>query len=133
MTRRVRYQQPGPAVRGPWPCRWAVTELLCKASGQADVRSKDSTAKGPQTGLGRARSASMDAAPPTAGDAAGGGRFVRQAHLDIYDHKAGVKITVLVGKICEACQFKPAANPDNNYNCTPERKNRGSFHVGREI
>ena len=89
-----------------------------------DVRSKTSTVKGSRSGLGtvgRRRSASMAAAPPTAGGAAGGRPFrMRQApsSLDVYEHQAGLKITVPVGKMCDACKVKPAAYPDkNDWNC----------------
>ncbi len=59
----------------------------------------------------------MTAAPFIVGGAAGGRPVhVSQApsNLDIYEHQAGVKITVPVGKICDTCKVKPAAYSDNN-------------------
>ncbi len=82
---------------------------------RADVRSKTSTLKGSQRGLGtvgRRKIVSMAAAPPTAGSAAGGRPVrMRQApsSLDVYEHLAGVKITVPVGRMCDALQSQTSS------------------------
>ncbi len=75
-----------------------------------------------KAGQAGGRSASMAAAPPAGGAALAGGLLIRVRHapssLDVYEHQASAKITVPVGKMCDACKVKPAAYPDkNDWNC----------------
>jgi hypothetical protein len=101
----------------------AVTVATGNA-GTAGRRSKVSTGKGQQIGLGsRAKSASVAAAFPSVECASAvGGRPVRMRQtpsaLNDFEHQAGVKITIPAGKMCDTCKVKPAAYPDkNDWNC----------------
>jgi hypothetical protein len=85
-------------------------------SKQADVSlsSKARTAKSPQTGLVRARSASIAAAPPMAeGAAAGqGGRPIRNrtAPSALNDFVQIVRVKSPAVPVCDTCKVKPATH-----------------------
>ena len=97
--------------------------LRASSDGLRVGRGRGNPSNGSQTGLSRARSASVAAAPPTAlSGGAAGGRPVRVRHapsnLNVYEHQAGVKVSVPKGKMCDTCKVKPALYPDKKeWNC----------------
>ena len=104
---------------GPGPLQaWAVTMSLSVGLDRTVLRGK-------QADVGsKARSGAAAPGPPTprgsgrlveaAGGATTGERpsRVRPSSLDVYEHQAGVKGVVPVGKMCDACTVKLALYPD---------------------